>query len=465
MNPPLFPNPLVSGTYRIDCAGAIDAASEPVALAPASILLAVAPAGTRILAADSPGLIDHHPAARTAKLVSLPEHLVTPAFVNAHTHLDLTHIGPQPRSGFAPFVDLIRSRRLVEPGEIRASVLLGARLSRAGGVVAVGDIAGAVRGAASIEPLLALRDSGLSGVSFLEFFAMGGSVPRALARADEVSDAALAMPKSLVRFGLQPHAPYSVAPAGYQHALARAARDHLPIATHLAESIEEREFIAEAKGPQRKLLEALGLWNDSLLSEFGQGKTPVSHLASILRNRSTPILLVHLNDLSDADIDLLVDLNTRTPVHVAYCPRSSEFFGAPETFGPHRYRDLLDAGINVCLGTDSIVNLPEADAMGADARISPLDDARLLFHRDPCDPRLLLQMLTVRGAAALALGTESFALGPNTSLLGLCAFPLEAASISAQNPRPDAISLWKSVLRSKNRPALLAAESRIPAEL
>ncbi len=167
---------------------------------------------------------------------------------------------------------------------------------------------------------------------FLEFFAMGDSVPRALTRADEVTNAALALPPSRVRFGLQPHAPYSVAPAGYRHALARAGRDHLPIATHLAESIEEREFIGAAKGPQRRLLEALGLWNDSLLADFGQGKTPVAHLASILRERSTPILLVHLNDVSDADIDLLIELNADVPIHLAYCPRSSEFFIG--TFGP-----------------------------------------------------------------------------------------------------------------------------------
>lgn len=424
MNPPLFPNPLVSGTYRIDCAGAIDAASEPVALAPASILLAVAPAGTRILAADSPGLIDHHPAARTAKLVSLPDHLVTPAFVNAHTHLDLTHIGPQPRSGFASFVDLIRSRRLVEPGEIRASVLLGARLSRAGGVAAVGDIAGAVRGSASIEPFLALRDSGLAGVSFLEFFGMGRSIPRALARADEVADAALALPASRVRLGLQPHAPYSVAPDGYRHAIARAERDRLPLATHLAESLEERAFIAHAKGPQRSLLEALGLWDDSLLAEFGLGNTPVEHLARVLRGRSSPILLVHLNDLSDADVALLTELNTHAPIHVAYCPRSSEFFGAPEEFGPHRYRELLAAGINVCLGTDSIVNLPEAQAAGDSARISPLDDARLLWKRDRGDPSLLLEMLTVRGACALGLESSRFTLTSGAEIEGLCALRL-----------------------------------------
>lgn len=452
MNPPLLPNPLVSGTYRINCAGAIDAASKPFAQAPASILLDVAPAQTRILAADSPGRIDHHPAASQAKLVSLPDHLVTPAFVNAHTHLDLTHIGPQPRSGFAPFVDLIRTRRLVEPDQIRASVLLGARLSRAGGVAAVGDIAGAVRGGASIEPFLALRDSGLAGVSFLEFFAMGKSIPPAIARADEVTDAALALPSSRVRLGLQPHAPYSVAPDGYRHAIARAQRDHLPLATHLAESLEEREFIAHAKGPQRSLLEALGLWDDSLLEEFGLSKTPVQHLARVIRERPTPILLVHLNDLSDADVALLAELNQHAPIHVAYCPRSSEFFGAPESFGPHRYRELLDAGINVCLGTDSIVNLPEAHAAGESARISPLDDARLLARRDATDQKLLLEMITIRGAEALGLDPTRFELKSGTIVEGLCALQVPPPG---GGRAPDPSELLRRVFDSETAPKRL----------
>lgn len=409
----------------MDAAGAFDAALKPLAVAPASVLVEVSAGRTRVLAVGTPEEVDRHPAKAQA-VAGLPGHVLTPAFVNAHAHLDLTHIGPQPRSSFATFVDLVRSRRLIEADAIRDSVLLGARLSIAGGVAAVGDIAGAVRGAASIEPYLALRESQLSGVSFCEFFAMGESVPRALARVDDVAKSAGALPPSRIRFGLQPHAPYSVSLSGYRHALARAEQGHLPIATHLAESIEERAFIAEATGPQRRLLEALGLWNDSLLAEFGLGKTPVAHLASVLRDRSTPMLLVHLNDLSDADVGLLCELNARVPIHVAYCPRSSEFFGASEVFGPHRYRELLAAGINVCLGTDSILNLPEGHACGDKGRISPLDDARLLRRRDATPPSTLLEMLTVRGARALGLEPSRLTLAPGAEIEGICALEISA---------------------------------------
>lgn len=439
MNPTGLPNSLAPGTYRLDGAGAVDAAPRPLALAPASLLLEVSATGIRLLAVDAPPQIDTHPASARALRIDLSECVLTPRFVNAHTHLDLTHVGPKPPSSFAAFVDLVRSNRRVEAAEIRDSVLRGVRLSVDGGVGAVGDIGGAVRGGASIECFRALHDSGLAGVSFVEFFAMGDSLGRALERADGVVKEALAMPPGRARIGLQPHAPYSVQRAAYRHAIARAEKDHLPIATHLAESPEEHEFVARASGPQRRMLEALGLWNPALLEEFGKGKSPVAHLAPVLMDRAAPILLVHLNDLSEADVALLVEANRVAPINVAYCPRASEFFGAPEAFGPHRYRELLGAGINVCLGTDSIINLPEAHASGTSARISPLDDARLLRARDDCDPGLLLEMLTVRGASALGLDESLFTLNRGGPIAGICALRTGAGTRHAGE-------LWKHAL-------------------
>ncbi len=450
MNPAGTPTRLGTGTYRIDAAAVLDASMAPVAFAPGALLIEVSGGRCCVLAVGRPAEVDRHPGSPGAVRIDRTGHILTPAFVNAHTHLDLTHIGPQLPSSFPDFVSLVRSRRHSDPAAIRESVIEGARLSLAGGVAAVGDIGGAVRGGASIEPFLALRDSPLAGVSFLEFFAVGGPIPRALELMNSVTDRAIGLEPCAVRFGLQPHAPYSVAPAGYRQAFGRAARDGLPLATHLAESPEEREFIAFASGPQRMLLESLGLWSEALLGEYGQGRSSVAHMAPVLRDRAAgqPILLVHLNDLSDADVDLLAAMNEASPIHAAYCPRASEFFHAPEAFGPHRYRKLLAAGINVCLGTDSIVNLPPEHATGEAARISPLDDARMLFLRDGTDPGVLLEMLTVRGAKALGLDPAAFSFAPRSTPIGVCAIDIPPA-------RPlDARSLWKLVLDSSARPSL-----------
>ncbi|MFN7022304.1 MAG: hypothetical protein ACK4WH_13380, partial [Phycisphaerales bacterium] len=85
-----------------------------------------------------------------------------------------------------------------------------------------------------------------------------------------------------------------------------------------------------------------------------------------------------MNDCDDEDLAVLA----RTGTSVAYCPRASDYFRAAEHFGPHRYRDMLAAGVTVALGTDSALCLgPEADPVraGDAARISVLDEVRHLW--------------------------------------------------------------------------------------
>jgi aminodeoxyfutalosine deaminase len=203
-----------------------------------------------------------------------------------------------------------------------------------------------------------------------------------------------------MRLGLQPHATNTVALPHYTWVLQLAAHLGAPVCTHLAETPEERQFIATGAGPQRMLLERLGLWDDCILEHLGRGQHPVEHLEPILESTGAailPLLVAHVNDASDEAIEILA----RTRTTVAYCPRASEYFGAAQHFGPHRYREMLQAGINVCLGTDSIINLPDQEIQRAG--MSVLDDMRLLYRRDGTDPLLLLQLATVNGARALGL--------------------------------------------------------------
>jgi cytosine/adenosine deaminase-related metal-dependent hydrolase len=305
-------------------------------------------------------------------------------------------------------------------------------MNEAGGVVAVGDIAGAPLGRPCLVPLEALRSTPLKGTSFLEFFAIGTGEERAQKAVSGAVANAAADPH--VRFGLQPHAPTTVALSTYRWALKEYGRG-LRFTTHLAETPEEHEFIAQARGPQREFLERLGLWDDRMLEEIGRGRTPVEHMAAVLAE--APFLCAHVNDCSDGDLRILAG----TPTSVAYCPRASDYFGAHEHFGPHRYRDMLAAGINVCLGTDSIINLPP----GTD-RLSPLDEARFLYRRDRTDPVTLLKMATINGARALGLDESRFAFHVGSQLAGVLAVPF--------TPTPGLTPL-ASTLRGESPPELL----------
>ncbi|MEQ8850565.1 MAG: amidohydrolase family protein [Phycisphaerales bacterium] len=414
-----------SGVIQIDAAAVADARAE---FAPGSLLLDRSGGRTTVLAAGSPDEIGRSHPAPDAR-IRLPNSTLIPGMVNAHTHLDLTHMGPlahDPSHGLTPWLHKVVAGRVHEPDEIADSVRQGIAKSLAGGVVAVGDIAGWTDHGPTLTPHRALAESRVVGTSYVEFFAIGPSEARRMEimRAF-MADHAAAFRDALAsdtRLGLTPHAPYTVTRAAYDTCI-EFARD-FPLTTHLAESHAEREFIAAARGPKRDLLEAMNLWSESVAADIGVGAHPIEHLAPVLAR--APWLVAHVNDADDAGIATLA----RTGTSVAYCPRSSAYFGADAEFGPHRYRDMLAAGVNVCLGTDSIVNLNTPD------RIAVLDEMRLLVNRDGLDPATALAMGTTHGARALGLNPDAFTFDPGVELGGLVAIddaPTLAAALSGSS--------------------------------
>jgi len=352
--------------------------------------------------------------------VDLGDAVVLPGLVNAHCHLDLTAVGAvpmDPATGFAGWLGAVRRARPRDHEDIRRSVLLGAERSLAGGVVAIGDIAGDW----SVDAVEALRESPLIGVSYVECFGLG-TVAEDADRRLEGLIAGLTLFDRGVRLGIQPHAPYSAGLGLYARAADLADRHDLPLATHLAESAAERELIADGRGPMRDLLESIGGWNAGADAEFGRGASPVEHLAHALAGRRW--LLAHCNDCTDRDLSIL----SGSGAAVVYSPRSCVFFGREAEVGPHRWREMLDRGVTVALGTDSAASL----AIGPGEPLSVLDEAKALHARGGADPRTLLAMMTTHGARALALPEDRFRFtpGPTAGIVAVDA-PRGADSLEA----------------------------------
>ncbi len=431
---------LCEGVIRIDAAAIADA--HLGVLAPGSIVLHRANGALRVLASGSTHEVEALDLPMPDHRVSLPDHVVMPGLVNAHTHLDLTHIGihpHEPGDGFVSWVDMIRARRHTDDAQIADAVRLGIDKLLAGGTVAVGDIAGAPNGDMTLAPLRALADSSIIGVSYLEFFGIGTTKNRTHTRIESfIRDQYPAIVESLVgshvRIGLQPHAPNTVDRSIYQM-VAQRAESKIPLSTHLAETPEERQLIDTGEGPQRALLERLGVWNDTILDAIGQGKHPVAHLQPALE--ASRFLVAHVNDATDEAIAILA----QTQTCVAYCPRASAYFGADTHFGPHRYRDMLDADVVVCLGTDSIVNLDTPD------RVSVLDEMRLLHCRDGVEPSTLLAMATLNGARALGLDETEFSLRVDSTPRGL---------VGVRTDR-HAVDRWDTAMRTNTPPTWVFA--------
>jgi cytosine/adenosine deaminase-related metal-dependent hydrolase len=379
--------------------------------------------GNRLLARGTPASIG-----ALGPDVQTLEHdgLLIPPLVNAHVHLDLSDlIAPLEMPGFRPWLRRVVEHRQhqIESDAVGRAVALGAAASIDGGCAFVGDIC------ASNDALDALARTGLGGVGYREFTGHDSRAERGL---QDLAALDASWPKTgSLRLGFSPHAPYSTGPAFYE----AAAASGRPVATHLAESLEEEAFMRDGEGPFAQMLRDYG---------YEDGVVPIPRAHPI--DAVLPMMpraggvVVHLNYIEDRHIEALADAN----VTVVYCPRASRYFGHPqprdgEASPAHPWRALLRAGVPVALGTDGRPCLPGPGLRGQ--RLSTLDDALELIDRDDARIEEWLAMATVNGARALGIAPEqvTFSPGHKCGLLGL---GLAESAKQALRPCPETPVRW-----------------------
>jgi cytosine/adenosine deaminase-related metal-dependent hydrolase len=325
-----------------------------------------------------------------ANVEDLGARVLLPGLVNAHVHLELSALTPGERP--ASFVDWLKRllpRQAPSPDAIsafaRRGVEVGVSQCRQCGVTTVGDIS---RQCAITRPLLAAGP--LRVVSYGEVQAMAqrrGFLEERLALAADASAQA-----GRLRIGITPHAPYSIDAHGYSRCMQVARERGLPLATHLAETSAEAEFLSGHSGPFRELWNYLNAWDDRTPA-FGGGPVRFAHSLGLL---DYPTLLAHVNYCDDEEMALLAGGRAS----VVYCPRTHVYFGHP----PHRWRRMLELGINVAVGTDSTASSPN---------LNLVDDLRLMHALAPqTPPSLLWEMATIHAARALQMESSVGSLTP-----------------------------------------------------
>jgi cytosine/adenosine deaminase-related metal-dependent hydrolase len=170
---------------------------------------------------------------------------------------------------------------------------------------------------------------------------------------------------------------------------ARAARrNRWRLCTHVAESAQEFEMFRHARGEMFAWLKR----STRDMSDCGLG-SPVQHLGRC-GELSENLLAVHANYLGRGDADLLA----KHQVSVAHCPRSHAYFG----HGPFRLRRLAGAGVNVCLGTDSLASVVKP--LRQTVELNMLEEMRSLSDaKGSPAPQEIVRMATLNGARALGM--------------------------------------------------------------
>lgn len=335
------------------------------------------------------------------------EAVILPGLVNAHAHLELSHLSPgaPPRDPADWLIGVIRAAPPPGPeGDrlARDAVTTGAEQCLRFGVTTVGDIA-----ARPAVVRAALAGTPLRGVSYGEVRAMASR--RALL--EERIAAAATDPAGIggrFHVGLSPHAPYSVEPQGYRRCLQVARERGLPLTTHLAEFAEEAPFLADHAGPLRRIWDFLGAWDDQV-PRFAGGPIQLAEAVGLLDDPR--VLLAHVNYCDDVELDRLA----RGSASVVYCPRTHAHFGHP----PHRWREMLARGINVAVGTDSCASSPD---------LNLVDDLRHLRQLAPDLPALTLwELATNRAARAIGRSRDVGTLEPG-KYADAVAFPASASA-------------------------------------
>lgn len=315
-----------------------------------------------------------------------PEAAIVPGLVNAHTHLEYAvYAGFGDGLPFGPWLHThIERKARIGWDEFVAIARLGAAESLAGGVTTVGDAS--FSGAAAV----AAHELGLRAVVYLEVFGADTSRVEGLrARIEELESEV----GERVLLGVSPHAPYSVSAEVYAAAYSLGR----PVATHVAESDDETDFMLHGRGPI------------AAVSEIDPaGRTAVRHLAAhgLLEPR---VVAAHCVKVDEEEILLLSEQD----VAVAHCPRSNALLGC----GVAPLRALLDAGLRIGLGTDSPASTPSLD-MWEEMRAAVYAARARAERPDALGASEALELATLGSARALGLADEigSLAAGKRADL-------------------------------------------------
>ena len=303
--------------------------------------------------------------------------ILSPGFVNAHCHLELSHMkGMIPaHTGLQEFVKQIVSLRQVDPEIIQAAIVATENEMYANGIVAVGDISN------TLDTLAQKAKHLLAYYTFVELYDLDPT------RAENKLNAGLEMQKvfeqNCIRASLVPHAPYSVTNQLWK--LISAHFGAHTISMHNQETPDENEFFKNKTGS------FLGMYERTKVSLDFFEPTGLSSLQSVLpifKNANTSIL-VH-NSFTNAE-DMNAVKKQMPNSFWCLCPNANQYI--EQTMPPIEL--LRENGANIIVGTDSYAS---------NWSLNILDELKTIQKHNAQIPlEEMLGWATINGARALQM--------------------------------------------------------------
>jgi cytosine/adenosine deaminase-related metal-dependent hydrolase len=312
------------------------------------------------------------------------EGILTPGFINAHCHLELSHLKGviPPHTGLIEFLCSVVTKRDFPREMIDQAIRDAEQEMYNNGIVAVGDI-GNTADTAAIK-----RTSLIRWQNFVEVLSITDERADqelthyqtvAQHMTDSLNTSALAHRTSLV-----PHAPYTISPSTFRKL--NELTEGQVISMHNQEHPAEDELYQTGGGDYLKLFKIFGLHH----SPFPV--TGKSSIRSVLPyfNRGQQIFLVHNTFMPKEDIEWANAYASKNNIRLVYClcPSANSYI-------ENRLPDVplfqsLDC--QLVLGTDSY---------SSNWQLSIAEEIRLLYEKLQISLADLLMMATLNGARAL----------------------------------------------------------------
>lgn len=342
---------------------------------------AIAIAGGEILA-----LLPSEEARRSIdaeRVVDLPGHLLIPGLINAHTHAAMVLM-----RGLADDLPLMTwlhehiwpaEQRWVDPGFVADGTRLAVLEMLRGGITCYNDMYFYPEVTAQVTAEAGMRAViGMIVVDFPTGYAADADayIAKGLALHEHYRD------HPLIRTAFAPHSPYAVSDAPLLRIRALADELEVPIHIHLHETHDEVVQSLRDHG-ERPLarLERLGLVGPGLAA-------------------------VHMTQLEEDEMRMLADAGA----HVVHCPESNLKLAS----GFCRVAKLLEAGVNVALGTDGAASNNDLNMLG-EMRTAALLGKGVAGSASALPAAAALRMATINGARALGLDAQIGSLEPGKS--------------------------------------------------
>ncbi len=326
--------------------------------------------------------------------------VIIPGFVNAHCHLELSHLQGMIREredGLSGFIrQLLSIRYLASPEERRKAMFRADAAMEMEGITLVGDISN------TDESAPVKKHSNIRYHTFIELFGFEKSkIREKIAGAFSLLNTFRAAPCASA--SLSPHAPYSMIPELYAEIFKSILPDD-PLSIHMHESREEFLLCSYKSGPLYETFVSAGI-DLSDFMPFGE-VSPLRYLLPYFPQENR-VQLVHntytrVEDMMDAE-------RIHSHLYWCLCPSANLFING--TLPP--VHELYRNRVKLTIGTDSLAS---------NAKLSVLNELKIIsanFKEVPFET--LVQWATFNGAEFL--GQESrygkIKVGMKPGLVGL----------------------------------------------